>query len=143
VGGGGAEEVRADHGHAFQCVGHRARLLEDLLLHEVAVRAQLDARPRGLDVHDAALHALAVRVGDDAGLAPQVGDVALLEVRHATGDRQQRRGVGGEEVVVLAVAHDQRAALAGADQTSRLAGGDDGDGVGAVELGDRRLDGAP
>ena len=36
-----AEQLGRDAGHAFERVGDGARLLEDLLLHVVAVRAQL------------------------------------------------------------------------------------------------------
>ena len=40
--GARAEELGPDAADAFQRVGDGARLLEDLLLHVVAVRAQLD-----------------------------------------------------------------------------------------------------
>ena len=124
---------------AFERVGDRARLLEDFLLHEVAVRAELDriaatlrrrrsrARPR-----------LPLRVVDRVGLAAHVGDVAFFEIDDAARDRQQRRGVGREEVIAVADADDQRAARPRADDAARLARRDHGDRVGAVKLGDRR-----
>ena len=52
------------------------------------------------------------------GLAPDVGDVAFLEIGDALRDRRQRARVGGEEVIVLADAHEQRAAGARADDAA-------------------------
>ena len=129
-------------GDAFERVGDRARLLEDLLLHEVAVRTELDARARRLDVDDRRARPARRARRRSRRTRAHVGDVAFLEIRDAARDRQQRRGVGGEEVVVLADADDQRAPLPRADDAAGLARRDHRDRVGAVELGDRRLHGA-
>ena len=61
-------------------------------------------------VDDRALDALSLRVVDRVALAPHVGDVAFVEIDDAPRHRQQRRRVGGEEMIVLADADDQRAA---------------------------------
>ncbi len=116
-----------------------ARLLEDLLLHEVPVGAELDGGARGLDRDHRPLDPRALRVVDRVRLAPDVGDVALVEIRDAARHRQQRRGVGGDVVVVLAEADDHRAALARADDAAGLARRDHGDRVRALELGDGQL----
>ncbi len=138
----GAEQRRIDAGDGFERVRDGARLLEDLLLHEVAVRAQLDRSPRRFDRDHGPLDALAARIVDRPGFAAHVGNVAILEVRHPVRDRKQRGRVGREEMVVGTDAHDQRAAGARADDASRLARRDHRDRVGAVELGDRHLHGA-
>ena len=123
---------------ALQRVGDRARLLEDFLLHEVAVRAELDRIARRFHVDDRALHRLAVRVVDRIGLEAHVGDVAFVEIDDASRDRQERRRIGSEEVIAVADADDQRAPGPRADDAARLARRDHGDRVGAVKLGDRR-----
>ena len=108
----------------------------------MAIRPELDQPARRFDRDDAALDLVAARIVDRERLAAHVGDVALVEIDDALRDRQQRRGVGGEEVIVLAQADDQRAAGARADDAARLARRDDGDRVRAGELGNRRAHGA-
>ena len=98
-----AEELRRDAGDRVERVGDRLRLLEDLLLHVVPIRAELG----GAGVRDHGAHraldatVVAVRVGAaDPVLAElQVDDVALLEVDDAVGDAGERHRVGGEEVL--------------------------------------------
>jgi hypothetical protein len=54
-----AEQLRHDADHAFQRVGDRARLLEDFLLHVVAVRAELGGAAVRVHGLHGALHGLA------------------------------------------------------------------------------------
>ncbi len=133
----GSEHVGVDDAEALERVGDRARLLEDLLLHEMAVRSELDGIARGFDVDDRPLDRIAVHVVDRIGLAAHVGDVALFEVDDATRDRQQRRRIGREKVIAVAQADHQRASCPRADHAAGLARRDHGDRVGAVEFGDR------
>jgi len=107
----------------------------------VTVRAELDRVTASLDFDDGARHARSCRIEDGVRFAPHVGDVALLEIRDTARHLHQRRRVGREEVILLADAHEERAALPRADQTAALARGDHGDRVGALELGDRLPDG--
>ena len=88
-------------------VGDRARLLEDLLLHEVPVRSELDRVAAALHFDDGALDALAGRIEDRVRLASHVGDIAFFEVRDAPRDGHQRRRIGREEMIVLADAHER------------------------------------
>ena len=89
--------------HAFERVGDRARLLEDLLLHVVAVRAEFGRA--GVRVHRAHLAldgapAACRAACDDPVLAElQVDDVAFFEVDDLVGHAGQRHRVGGEEVL--------------------------------------------
>ena len=102
------------------------------------VRAELDRGARSLDGDAPAARRASPRgVDDRVALAADVGDVAFLEVDDAPRDRQQRGGVGGEEVLAVAQADDQRAAVARADDAAGLARRDDGDRVRAVEFGGR------
>ena len=103
------------------------------------IGAKLDGRARRLDRDHGPVDALAARVVDRPGFAAHVGDVAVLEIGDAARDRQKRRRVGGEEMVVGADADDERASRARADDAARFARGDHGDRVRPVELGDRPL----
>ena len=103
------------------------------------VGAELDRVARCLDVDDGAIDAGAVRVVERVGLAPDVGDVAFLEVDDAARHREQSGRVGGEEVVVVAESDDQRAPRPCADDAPRLARRQHGDRVGPVEFRGRRL----
>lgn len=125
----------------LQRVGQCARLLVDFLLHEMAVGAELGHVGGKLgDVHLA--RDFAARAIDDAhAQQAQVGDVALLQVDHALGHRQQGGGVGSDEVFLDAKADDERAAAARGHQLMRRIPGDDADGIGARELPDRGPDG--
>ena len=134
-----AEEPRIDRADPLERVRDRARLLEDLLLHEVAIGAELGGRATRLDHRHGPLDALPAGVVDRECLAADIGHVAFLEVDHAARHRQQRRGVGSEEVVVFAQAHDQGTARAGADDPAGLARRDHRDRVRPLELGNRSL----
>jgi hypothetical protein len=59
------------------------------------------------------------------------GDVAFLEVRDAVGGAGECERIGGEEMLGLADADDQRAARARADHGARVVLRHHGDGVGA------------
>ena len=89
-------------------VRHSARLLEDLLLHEMTVGAQLDCGSARLDGDHRALDALAARVVDRPRFAAHVRDVAVFEIGDAARNRQQGRRVGREEMIVLADPDDER-----------------------------------
>lgn len=128
-----AEQFRHDGRHAFQGVADGARLLEDFLLHVVAVRAQLGrARVRVHGFHFA-LDGLAIDVDDPAARQLQVDHVAFFQVNDLVGRAGQRHGVGGNKVFTIAQADDQGRALARGHHAVRFVAAEDGDRIRAVE----------
>ena len=125
-------------GEGAQRVAQHGRLLVDLLLHEVAVVALADQRPGEGGLDDRALGRAALGVDDPGTGAGQEGDVALLEVLDAAGERGQRHGVGAHEHLALAVADGERAALAGDDHQVLAALEQHGEREGALEAADGR-----
>src|SRR3546814_7726157 len=88
--------------HRLDGVGDRARLLVDLLLHEMAVGAELQRCQRHVgDVH-LALDRGAVAVEHAHLLARDLGGVAFFEEDHPARGLENRRYVGGDEVLALA-----------------------------------------
>ena len=63
-----------------------------------------------------------------------VGDISLLEIRHALGYRRKRTRVRRKKVIVLSDADQERAARASADDAARLARGDRRDRIRAAKL---------
>ena len=111
VAGLGAEQLRADRaaaGDHLQRVGQGLGLLEDLLLHVVAVLAQFDGVGRQRRQVFLAFDRAAVGARHAEAVAAQLGEVAVLEIDHAAGHLQQRGGVGGGIHAVLADAEQQR-----------------------------------
>src|SRR5690606_20227547 len=136
-----AEQLGRDGFDILQRVAHGARLLEDFFLHVVAVRAQLGRAGVHLHCVHLALDRLALGVGNPHPRQLQVDDVAVFQVDDLVGGAGQRQGVGRQEVLVLAHAHDQGRALAGADHAVRLVAAEHGDGVGAMQAAHRLLHG--
>ena len=130
-----------------QRVAHRARLLVDLLQHEVAVAALLglhrvpgDALGRPRRPRRPVASVMRHRVGRDRH------DLAVVQEEEVAGVGQEGRDVGGEEVLAFAEAHDQRRPEARADQGLRLVLVQEHEGVDPLELADglahRVLEGA-
>ncbi len=127
--------------HHLQGVRHRHRLLEDFLLHVVAVVSQLDRVGGELRNMHRAAYRLAARVADAHAVEGELGAVAVLEVDDALRDLDERRGVGGREVLAVAEAEEQRRAVASHHQPRAIGLVDDRDRVGADEPGDARAHG--
>jgi hypothetical protein len=75
-------------------------------------------------------------VGAVVDLSAVVGDhrpVALVEIGDALGQRGERKRVGAEIGLAVAIAERQRRAHAGADQQAGIVAEQDGDREGAVE----------
>ena len=104
------------------------------------VRAELDRAGGRRHVDDGTLDALALRIVDRVIFAPDVGDIALLEISDALRDADQRRRIGCEEMVVFPEPDDKRAAGPRADDPARFARGDHGDRIRPLEFGDGQLD---
>ncbi|MDR8760527.1 hypothetical protein FEP90_02211 [Burkholderia multivorans] len=133
-GRGVAEQRRVERVRLRHRVADRARLLEDFLLHEVAIRAEFDRAAVGADHADLALRERAVAIDDLHAVERQLADVAFLEEREAVGAARQRERVGREEVLAVAVADDERRTLARTDDGVRLVLVDHRDRVRAVQL---------
>ena len=90
---------------------------------------------------DFALDRAAVDVDDPVARQLQVDHVAFFQIDDLVGRAGQRHRVGGDEVLVLAHADDQRRALARGDHAVRFFAAEHGDGVGAVQALDGLLHG--
>ena len=140
---GAVKQFRHDAFHAFERVGNGARLLEDFLLHVVAVRAQLGRAAVGQhSAHRALGRRQRLARGRTLGHDPvaaqlQVHQVPLFQIDDLVGHARQGHGVAGQEVLgaVFAHAQDERRACACAHHAVGFVLVDDGDGVGAVQLG--------
>ncbi len=91
-------------------IAHGARLLEDLLQHEMLVAAlfRFDRVPE--DALHLALHGPAFEIGQPYSFGGQDGEIAVAQEEHVLGVREYGRNVAGHEVFVVADAdHDGRA----------------------------------
>jgi hypothetical protein len=143
-----AEQLGADAGHAFQRVGQRTGLLEDFLLHVVAVGAQLGRAAVGVHGAHDPLHRVVAAAGvgaADPGLAQlQVYHVAFFQVDDLVGHAGQRHRVAGQEVLArggAAHAQHQGRALACAHHALGFVAAEHGNGVGAAQAGQGALHG--
>ncbi len=125
----------------LQSVADDRRLLEDLLLHEVAVLSLADQRPGKRRQLYFALDLPALGVANLRTGAVQHHPIAFLEIADAVGQRRQRQGIGAQIHLAVAVAHRQRAAFAGAEHQVMVPGKDDGEREGPLEAGEGRTDG--
>ncbi len=75
-----------------------------------------------------------VLVEDAHAIATDLGGIALFQENDLAGGRDHRRDVGGNEVLALAQADQQRAAHARADEALRLGAADHGQRVGAGQF---------
>ncbi|CUJ06086.1 Uncharacterised protein [Achromobacter xylosoxidans] len=128
-----AEQLGRDGLDVLQRVADGARLLEDFLLHVVAVGAEFSRAGVHLHGMHLAFHILAVGVHDPDARQLQVDDVAVFQVDDLVGGAGQRQRVRGQEVLVLAHPHHQRRTLARADHAVRFVTAEHGDGVGAMQ----------
>ena len=101
-------------------IGQRARLLENLLEHEMSERTFLRGIAAPLSLVNFALHGLAVGAEDIDAVARDLRDVALFEINKALRHRQQRRHAARDEVLADAEADDERARDAADHETLRV-----------------------
>jgi len=125
-----------------QGVGGGARLLVDLLQHEVPVPALLGQDGIPGDVHGRALHGRAVELTNlDTG-AREHGHVLVLQHENVARVGKDGRNVRGDERLALAQPHDHApSSLLGRDQPIGIRAREHGDGVGAAQLPERAADG--
>jgi len=136
-----AKQFRHDAGDAFKRVGDSPRLLEDFLLHEMAIGAEFCGAGVGMHGAHLALHLPAVAIDDPAALQLQVDHVAIFQVDDLVGRAGQRHRVRSEEVLALADADDQGRTLTRTDHAMRLVAAECGDGIGAGQALDGQLHG--
>ena len=112
-----------------------ARLLHDLLEHEVVVAALL----RRFDVPDHAGNLLLDRlpgtVIDREMVGRQLRKFAVVDVNHVFRMRNERRNVGGKEVLARADAEDHRSAVFGDEQAIRLVCTQNAEHIAALQPG--------
>jgi hypothetical protein len=113
----GYQRPRTDH--HLQCRRDRARLLEDLLLHVMAVGPELDCIRRQLAFMHRSCRRGTGSIDDAKAIGVELGDVAFFEIHDTLGDLQQRGGVARAEVLFFAQPEQQRRALARDHQTVR------------------------
>ena len=118
---------------ALEGLGNHDRLLEDLLLHVVAVIALLDRGRRRAGFDDLALDRLVLAVEDLDALAADDRPVALVEIGDALGQRRHRERVRAEVIFAVAIADRQRRTHARADHQIGMVAEQEGDGEGAVK----------
>ena len=122
----------------FQGAAQHLGLLEDLLLHVVAVVALAGVVNADLHLDGRADDRLVLKIpnGDFVGL--DLDQIALLQDDEAVGDRAQRQHVGGDVVLADALAHHQGAAHPGGDDAAGVVAGHDGQRIGALQPIHRR-----
>jgi hypothetical protein len=102
LGGTRAERLRHDSfvdDAPVERVGEGARLLEDLLQHEVPIRPLLGGFLAPLRLVHGTGDGPALRIEDLDGVARDLGDVALLEVDEPLRHGQQRGHAARDEVL--------------------------------------------
>ena len=132
----GAERVGHDAviGDAsVEGVGDRARLLENLLEHEVAVGFLVDRIGTPLGLVNGPLDLLSLGIKDPDRVAPDIRKVALFEMDEAPCHGQERRHAARDEVLPEAETDDEGACDAGRDDSVGVFGVDYGERVGAGE----------
>ena len=123
-----------DGATAEQRVGHRARLLVDLLAHEPVVAVLLGRRQVPVDVVAACPRpGHPSKVGDLDGVAGDRHDLVLAELQRLAGVLDERRDIGAEEVLALTDPHDQRRVAASGDDPRGIVGIDGDEREGPLE----------
>ncbi len=115
----------------MESLGNDDRLLEDLLLHVVAVIALLDRRGRGARLDDLALHRSVIAVEYLNALAAHDRPVALVQISDPLRPGRDRDCVRPEIVLALAVPDGQRRAHARRDQQVWVVAEQESNGKGA------------
>ena len=118
-----------------------ARLLHDLLEHEVLVAALFGSLDVPRDAGDGLLHGLSGAVKDGITVGTHLGELTVVEIDHIFRVRHERRHVRGKEVFTRADADDQRAAVAREEHLVRAIGAQDADRIAALQAAERLHDG--
>ncbi len=125
---------------AFQRLGDRAGLRENLLQHEMAITGLFGRVRRQLGDRFRTRHAPPFDVVDRDAAAGDFRDIAVFEEDESLGDGQQREDVRCNEVLADPEADDERAAATGSDQALGRGARHHPEGEGAHEFAGGRLD---
>ena len=136
-----AEERRVDSVHVFERLRDSARLLEDFLLHVVAIGTQLRCAGARMNDADFALHRRAGAIDDAIAGAAHFCHIAFIEVNDAISGAGERHRVGSKKVFVLAQTHHEGTAKARAHHAARLVAAEGGDSVRTCQSFDGSLHG--
>ena len=128
-----AKQVRRNRLNLIQRIGHRTRLLEDLLLHVVTVRAKFSRTSMHKHGLNRAINGLALAIHDPDVAQLQVGDVAVFQINNLIRGPGKRQRIGCEEVLALAAPNHQRRSFARCDDAVGFVAAEDGDGIGALQ----------
>ena len=98
---------------AHQRVAHHARLLADLLHHEVGIPALFGHIDIPVDMRDLGLNNVSAIIGEFNTLGRKAGELPVLENHDVARRVDKGDDVGGNIAAVLAATDDYRAVLAG------------------------------
>ena len=151
---GGAASNHVDVGDAFDVVFRQAdvvqhhpalpdtgengflqglRLFQNLLEHEVGEAALLGGGRVPVDAAVLLLQGVQLIVEHIHTLRRQHGDFPVVHIGHVPGVADDGGGVGGDEVLPLPKADDQRAVLPGGNQGVGVVRADDAEGIGPLD----------
>ena len=129
-------------GHAAdEGVAHDARLLVDLLEHEVGVAALLGHVEVPIDVGDLGLDDVALGIGVLDAVGGELGELVVGEDHDVAGGVDEGDDVGGDVGAALAAADDDGRVLAGDRDGARLVRADGREAIGADDAGAGGADG--
>src|SRR3569623_1348601 len=125
---------------ACERLGQRTRLLENFFEHVVAILATLDGVVGEFADLERPFHRRPSGVINGEAVAPDLGDVAVLEKDETQGNGDKGSNVGGDEMFTNADAAHQLAAAPRRQQHPGIGVADHAQRVGAVQSADRGLD---
>ena len=120
-----------------QGVLDRFGLLEDFLEHVVVVAAGVDIARLQLQRLDPRIDVARVAVANPHLLRGEHGQLVVCQIDDLVGVAGQWRGVAGHEMLAVADAQHERAALPGDDQHARPVAKEDGQAVSSLKLAER------
>src|SRR3989454_8841687 len=121
-------------------VGEHARLLVDLLGHEVAMAFLAHGQALAISLVAGPLPGPSLEIAQDHPRGLDDAEVAVLEIAHRLRVGLDGEDVGGEEELLLAIPDDERARSAGAEDHARMAGRDETEGKAALETPEGRTE---
>ena len=121
-------------------LGEHARLLVDLLGHEVAMAFLAHGQALAIDLVAGPLHGPSLEIAQGHPRGLDDADVAVLEIAHRLRVGLDGEDVGGEEELLLAIPDDERARPAGAEDHARMAGRDETEGKAALQAPEGRTE---
>lgn len=135
----GAEQAGLDAARGaqhFERVGQSHRLLEDFLLHVMAILAQFDRVCRQVRFNLGMDDERAIHPRNAIARPCQLGAIPVFQIDDAPGDLQQRRSIGCGVVATRRHPEQERRAFTRHDHPPGLRFAQDGDRIRALQLGD-------